>query len=280
MKIDLHIHSTYSDGLLTYDEILNIAKENNVTKISITDHDTIINLKNYKSLEKYYGMEIIPGVEISSNRKKLHILGYDIKDFDKMEKKLLDLKVENEERNKESIDILRKNGVDIDVERVKSISKNKIITYRDIIEYLYIKKYVKYKHDAFKKYIGSGAIAYVPSREMSVIEILELINETGGISVIAHPCSIQENISELVQEMLNYNLSGIEINKEQINIKDYEKFMEISKRYGLCLTSGSDFHDPAISNIGLEVEDNFLDKFEKKLIYRETRIWQINSMQK
>lgn len=265
MKIDLHIHSTYSDGLLTYDEIFKLAKENNVSKISITDHDTIINLKNCKLLEEKYGIEIIPGVEISSNRKKLHILGYGIKDFDTMEKKLIDLKIENEERNKESIDILRKNGIDIDVDRVKLISKNNIITYRDVIEYLYIKKYVQYRHDAYKKYIGSGAFAYVPSREMLVDEILELINETGGISVIAHPFTIQENIYELVQEMLNYNLSGIEINKEQISSEDYKKFMEIAEKNDLCLTIGSDFHDPTISNIGLEVEDNYLAKFQKKL---------------
>ena len=272
MKIDLHIHSIYSDGLLTYDEILNKAKENKLSKISITDHDTIINLKNYKSLEKYYGLEIIPGVEISSNRKKLHILGYDIKDFDKMENKLVALKAENEERNKESIDILRNNGVDIDIDRVKSLSKTGIITYRDIIEYLYIKKYVQYRHDAFKKYIGNGAVAYVPSREMSVKEILELIDGTGGISVIAHPSSIKENIYELIEEMLNYNLSGIEVNKEKISIEDYEKFIKIAKRYDLCLTIGSDFHDPAVSNIGIEVEDNYLDKFEKKLINRRKKI--------
>lgn len=272
MRIDLHLHSTYSDGLLTYDELLNIAKENDVSKISITDHDTIINLKNYKSLEKNYGIEIIPGIEISSNRKKVHILGYDIKDFDKIERILVNLKIENEERNKESIDILRNHGVDIDVDRVKSMSRNKIITYRDIIEYLYIKQYVQNKHDAFKKYIGSGAFAYVPSREMSVKEILELIDETGGISVVAHPWLIKENIYELIQEMLNYNLSGIEINKEQISTKDYEKLMELAKKYDLCMTNGSDFHDPETSSIGLEVEDNFLDKFEKKLINRGKRI--------
>lgn len=108
MIIDLHIHSIYSDGTLNYDEIINLAKKNNVDIISITDHDTIINLKNYKLYREKYNMNIIPGLEISSNIKNVHILGYGINNFEKLEKVLIDLKIENEGRNKESIEILKK----------------------------------------------------------------------------------------------------------------------------------------------------------------------------
>ncbi len=268
MIIDLHIHSIYSDGTLNYDEIINLAKKNNVDIISITDHDTIINLKNYKLYREKYNMNIIPGLEISSNIKNVHILGYGINNFEKLEKVLIDLKIENEGRNKESIEILKKNGIDIDFERVKEISKNGIVTYRDVVEYLYLKKYIVNRHDAFKKYIGKGAIAYVPSREMSIIEILDLIDSVGGISSLAHPCLINDNIDDIIKEMVYHNLSGIEINKDRIKPQQYYKYIEYAKKYNLCITRGSDFHDSKLNKLGGEVEDDFLDSFQKKLIFR------------
>lgn len=267
-KVDLHIHTKYSDGILSLEEVLNDAKKNNITELSITDHDTIINLKDYRDLKKKYGINIIPGVEISTNKRGMHILGYDITEFDQIEKFMYNLKKINEEKNIETIDILYKLGLDIDFERVKKMAVLDVITYKDIVKYIVKKGYVDNPHDVYKKYIGKGAPAYVPSITLEPKEVIELILNSNGIPVLAHPFLLDSNISleEEIISLINYGLEGIETIQPCMTQKQILEYEYYAKRFKLIRTVGSDFHDYRNSNLGIEVDDSYLDKFHDKVM--------------
>lgn len=272
-KVDLHVHTKYSDGILFLEEILDAAKKNNIIELSITDHDTIINLKNYYDLKKKYGISIIPGVEISTNKRGMHILGYDIIEFDKIEKVMYNLKKANEEKNIETIEILCKLGLDIDYERVKKMSALDVITYRDIVKYIVKKGYVDKPHDVYKKYIGKGAPAYVPSIMLDPKEVIELILNSNGIPVLAHPFLIDSNVSlkEEIINLINYGLEGIETLQPNMTEKQMLEYEYYTKKYNLIKTVGSDFHDYRYSNLGIAVDDSYLDKFHNKIIKKRRR---------
>ena len=269
-KVDLHVHTKYSDGNLSLEEVLNLAVNENLDEIAITDHDTIINLKNYKELEQRYSIRIIPGIEIPTNQRKLHILGYGITDYDIVESVLYDLKIYNENRNRETIDILRTEGIDISFDEVKKIAVSDVVTYRDIVKYMYQMGYVDDPREVYRRYIGKGTKAYVPSKELSIEEVLQLIERGNGISVLAHPFTISNDIdlNILISQMKEYGLSGIEIYPPKLNQKQIAEYEFMAKKYELFKTIGTDFHDCHYDKLGIEVDDNYLDHFHNKVLKR------------
>lgn len=268
MKVDLHTHTRYSDGNLTLDGILKLAKEQGLCEIAITDHDTIINLKNYSKLEDKYDIKIIPGIEIPTNIKKLHILGYGITKFDLVEDKLYKLKKYNENRNIETIEILKSDGIDISFSAVKEIATSDVITYRDIVKYMYKKGYVSNPHDVYAKFIGKGTKAYVPSKELTIEEVLLLIKSGGGFSILAHPFTIGDNIDleELIIYMKEFGLLGIEIYPPKLTYEQLTKYKNIVKKYDLIQTIGTDFHNSNYDKLGFDVEDDSLEPFHSRVL--------------
>lgn len=268
VKVDLHVHTKYSDGNLSLEEVLNLAISQKLTEIAITDHDTIINIKNYKELEKQYSIKIIPGIEISTNQRKLHILGYGIVDYDIVEKELHDLKIYNENCNRETIDILRNEGIDISFSEVKKGAVTDVVTYRDIVKYMYKKGYVNNPREVYSRYIGKGTKAYVPSKELTIEEVLQLIERGNGKSVLAHPFTISNdiNLDDLISRMKKYGLSGIEIYPPKLTRKQITEYEQIAKKYDLFKTTGTDFHDYNYDKLGIEVNENYLDHFHRKIL--------------
>ncbi len=269
-KIDLHVHTDYSDGNLGIRAVLDLAKKEELSTIGITDHETIINLENYLDLEREYGINIIPGIEIPADISKLHILGYGIKKMKKLEDVMLQLRMENEEYNKETIDILRKDGMDISYDDVKMLAGVDIITYRDIVKFLYQKGYVDDPRDAYTKYIGNGTKAYVPSRTLTYKEILNLIEDCYGISVIAHPFTIKQdvNLEELVCNMKKEGLLGMEITLSKVTSEQLRRYRYLIDKYNLIETTGSDFHNSEYDKLGIEVSDDYMTEINTVLMKR------------
>ena len=259
-KIDLHVHSSCSDGNLTIAEILNLAKNSNLSTIAITDHETIINLLNYEELEQKYGLSIIPGIELPTDIFKMHIVGYGIKDMSSLESEMNALRIENEKHNRETIDILARDGVDISYDSVKLLANGPNITYRDIVKYLYIKGYVNDPRDAFRKYIGQGCKAYVPSRSLSANEVLNLIDSCGGISILAHPFTINKDIELdcLVGDLKSNGLSGIEIYPPKLTSAQFDEYRRLAKKYQLIETIGTDFHNSSYHELGVLMDDDYV----------------------
>ena len=241
---DLHIHSSFSDGCLSPEEIVKEAKDKGIEYISITDHDTI--LSQYIIKQNIHGIKIIPGVEFSSEYKgtEIHILGYYIDIENESLKELVKLLQELRiARSKEIVKKLKENNIFINIDDLLA-ENNHVIGRGNIACELIKKGYVKTYKEAFNKYLMKGRLAYVDGFKIYYKKILKVIKDSKGISVLAHPGKIYRNIQieSVIKDMKVYGLNGIEVyhsahTKEQINY-----LYNLSKKHKLIITGGSDFH--------------------------------------
>lgn len=264
-KVDLHIHTNNSDGTLSIDDVLRLASKLNIQEISITDHDIIGHLKNYRHLEQIFNIRIIPGVEITADISKMHVLGYGIKDFDAVESFFEQLKVQNVEKNRQTIDILQGEGVDISFKNVMSVSASDLMTHRDIARYLVMSGYAKDSLEAYKKFIGKGNNAYVPSSKYTFEEVIRIIRESGGIAVLAHPYMLPRyvDLEDLIPRMKKCGLTGLEVYTKRHSKTQKDKLHKIAQKYDLLETAGSDFHNPTVDIMGIDVDNDFMKKIHK-----------------
>ncbi|MGL4849658.1 MAG: PHP domain-containing protein [Clostridium sp.] len=241
---DLHIHSSYSDGKLTPEEIIKIAIDKGVKYISITDHDSIdsqyIIDKNIKDIE------IISGIELSTeiNELEIHMLGYfiDYKD-EKLIARVDKIKEERIIRAKKICCKLNEIGIKLDVEKL--ILEHQAIGRAHIANEIVNMGYEENFKVAFNKYLIKGKQAYEQGKKLSYKEAINLIKESGGIPVIAHPGKIYRSmdIEKIIKELKCYGLEGVEVyhpshSKDKINF-----LYNICKKHKLLITGGSDFHD-------------------------------------
>ena len=198
-KIDLHLHTNLSDGVLSPEEVVKLSIKNNCFKISITDHEMV---NDYSDLANKYGISIISGVEFNSSIRNMHILGYGIDNMDIINDRMRELRLMNEDICLRVIELMEKAGYDISLEKIvdyliKSNLSYEMIDKRKIVKYLIYKGYVDNVLDAYNQLIGFNQEFYVPNYKISPYEIIDLIKESGGISVLAHPNTLNLSLDEL-----------------------------------------------------------------------------------
>uniref|UniRef100_A0A7V4N2X6 PHP domain-containing protein n=1 Tax=Thermodesulfobacterium geofontis TaxID=1295609 RepID=A0A7V4N2X6_9BACT len=246
--IDLHTHSTASDGTLSPEELVYLAKKEKLQALALTDHDTIDGLKPAYKTAKEVDLPFLCGIEISIKFEgpgHFHLLGYFLEPkIPKINEVLLKLKKAREERNKKMIEKLNNLGIRITLEELKKIAQGEI--GRPHIANLLVKKgIVKSFEEAFQKYLKKGAPAYVPKALLLPEEAIKLILEAKGVPVLAHPVTLKLNLLELknyIKKLKDFGLMGIEVFYPE-HTTDFTKFlMEFAKELGLLLTGGSDFH--------------------------------------
>ncbi|MBI4971141.1 MAG: PHP domain-containing protein, partial [Candidatus Omnitrophica bacterium] len=189
-RVDFHTHTTFSDGSYTPEELLRYCKEKNLRAVSVTDHDTITSYDDAKTAADKYGIELIPGIEISCQFEPgtLHVLGYFLNPKDpELVKTLEDIQKARAERNPMIIQRLNKLGVKITMEEVVAQSGGDQIGRPHFAQVLIKKGYAKNNEDAFRTYLGKGASAYVDKRRLSPKEGIDMISKAGGLAVVAHP---------------------------------------------------------------------------------------------
>ena len=265
-KIDLHVHTTYSDGALDIATLLNVVKRRKIKTVSITDHETIIGLTGYKEARKQYNLDIIPGIEMNVDYPGMHILGYGVEDFEKVENVFDSIKKENEQVVYDTIKLLQKNGVFISLEDVNLAAKNYhdsrkkvievnssifkynkkfILTKTDIARALVNLKYCRDIDDAYKKYIGSSCKNYIRTDKILTRDAIELISSCGGVCVLAHPMTANvkhTDLTSVCRKLKDYGLIGIEAYGARFNNKQTNSYLNIAKKLKLVVTAGSDFH--------------------------------------
>lgn len=246
-RADLHIHTTASDGLFPPDEVVRIAKEAGLRAIAITDHDTVGGVAHARAAAANFGIELVPGVEISTlaEGQDVHVLGYFVDTEQKwFLQRLQSLQYMREERNRQIIEKLNKMGIAITWEEVQAkkrdASPERNVGRPHIAEVLVDKGVVHSMDEAFDRYLGKDGAAYVTTKRMTPFEAIDLIKEAGGVPVLAHP-GLYEN-DALVEEIIAHGLVGLEVYHPDHDRERTERYRLMAERYGLIVTAGSDFH--------------------------------------
>ncbi|RHW35781.1 PHP domain-containing protein [Lysinibacillus yapensis] len=246
MKADLHMHSTYSDGADSLDVLFQKALERKLTHISVVDHDTTAHIEPALQLAEQYGVQFIPGIEISAfdfaRNRKVHILGYDFTN-DTHIKALCDPLLQR--RHQHSLWQLKKiqdSGFALSKERAMSYVKEGEILYKQHIMNALTEadftseSYQKLYRSLFKgEGIASGDIEYIDA-----FDAVRAICADGGYAVLAHPGQLDS--FDLAKELVTFGLSGIEVIHPDHSQEDADRIKKISSEYNLFQTGGSDDH--------------------------------------
>ena len=243
MIADLHTHTSFSDGMFTPDELLFKAQKANIKAISITDHDTLDGNYIAKEIAPKYDMDFITGIELScfDSQNEYHILGYCIDvDNEDLHKHLIAFKQSRIERAEIMTQRLNKMGIKIDFNDVIIKAGEAPITRPHIAQVIVESGYVSTTKDAFNLYIGDGGPAYAVKAIFQVEKAIKLINNAGGVAVIAHP-GYFINQKKLFQ-FIEAGLDGIEVNHPLHTAKLRREYHIIASQYWMLETGGSDFH--------------------------------------
>ena len=259
MYIDLHIHTTESDGSLTPSQVVHYAKEKGLKAIAITDHDTIHGNEEAIKEGISEGVEVIPGVEISVDYSPgtMHMLGYFITTEDPIlnEKLTLLLQDSRADRNPRIIEKLNKLGLSLTYDEVVQVSGGGQVGRPHMAQVLMEKGYIKSIKEAFDKYLGKGAPAYLDKFRLGAEEAIAMITNAGGIPVLAHPstlyCKSSDELDALVKKLVNQGLQGLEVYYSEHDERKTSSYKLLAKRYNLAITGGSDFHGKNIKGIDL-----------------------------
>jgi len=246
MGFDLHTHSRCSDGNSTPEELIREATAKELEGIALTDHDTVAGIAAAAAEAEHTGFRFIPGIELTTDfgTKEAHILGYG---FDwrhpGLTRKLETIIAAREERAKQIIARLNKRLIPLDWETVKSCATGGFIGRPHIFKAMELKGYIDRDHrdEYFNYYLGQdGGVAYVPHLEIETEEAVELINEVGGIPVLAHPGRIGSE--EFLRELIGFGLKGLEVYYPAHSPEQTAHFRELAEKLGLYATGGSDYH--------------------------------------
>ncbi|MBU1026593.1 MAG: PHP domain-containing protein [Candidatus Margulisbacteria bacterium] len=273
MPADLHIHTSFSDGTDSPEEIVELAKKNGLTTIAITDHDVTAGIEPAQKKGKELGIEVISGIELTTELPdtEVHILGYFI---DQQHPRLIEVITRIQEGRKERIvkicEKLREQGIEILPEEVFDLAGHYCAGRPHVARALIKKGYIRTFKEAFIKYIGFKGPAYVPHYKLSPAEAIKLINEVGGLAVFGHPAL--SKCDHLIPDFVAAGLAGIEVFYSSHSESETKHYLELVKKYGLAATGGSDYHGSnggRLSELGqIKLDDQWVKGLKDEHIRR------------
>ncbi len=289
-QIDLHTHTTHSDGSMPPAALMRLADELGLYAIAITDHDTVGGLQSLSEGRDAFACKLVSGIEISASYtiddyepQELHILGFGVDPYsEELEKGLETFREIRNTRNTEMIAALERNGVHIDYEELKAlcvsleheedtataVSHEPVIGRAHFARYLSDHAYVSSPMDAFTRYLSPGCCAYVPKKLADAKKAIGLIHKAGGLAFWAHPVnhlssrsriySIKgivsyENIETVALSLIEMGLDGIEALYSTYSPEDSYAMKQIARKHGLLISGGSDFHGELKPKISLGI---------------------------
>jgi predicted metal-dependent phosphoesterase TrpH len=248
--VDLHVHTFHSDGTFTPQEVVELAHRQGFFAIAITDHDCIDGIEPSITHAAKYGIEVIPGVELTAedDNLEIHILGYFIDwKAEWFARKLKEICTARVNRTYEMIDKLKSMGVKIDPQKVFKISGPGSVGRLHLAAVLYNEGYTSSISEAFRKYIGNHAPCYVKKFKLTPKEAIDMIIKLGGVPVLAHPRVLGRD--DLIPVLAEEGLRGIEVYHTEHPGNATLHYEEIAFKNNLLLTGGSDCHGMGKGNI-------------------------------
>lgn len=283
--IDLHTHSTESDGTLTPQELMQLASDIGLSAIALTDHDTVGGLSKAKPVAESLGIELVPGIELSTdyNGTEVHMLGFYIDDTNPaFLKKLQEFIDSRNLRNEKMAFLLQKEGFSITLEDLYREYPDSVITRAHFARYLVEHDYVKDRDTVFRKYLGDNCRCYVPREKITPFEAIDLIHLGGGLAFFAHPVLCHMNHDRLrffVRDLKEAGLTGMEAVYSMNSPGDERNMKKLAQEFDLLISGGSDFHgeNKPYIHLGtgkgnLRIPDSILDaiKAEKERVSQKS----------
>ena len=244
-RIDLHLHTTCSDGTLTPEETVDEALSRGLKLISITDHDTIRAIAPASKAAAGRDLRLLSGIELNTDYKgqEVHVLGYGFEpESDAMREALGVMLGGRSGRNEAILERLRALGKPVAMERVKELAAGKVVTRPHIAKAMLEAGYVRSIQEAFDKYLKKGAPAFVERRSLTPQEACGAILGGGGVPVLAHPG--KTNFDTLFRELLTCGLRGLEVYHPDHTESDSKRFLKYARKHDLLITGGTDSHGP------------------------------------
>ncbi len=245
-RLDLHLHSTASDGTLSPTDVVKLAAQTKLQIIALTDHDTTQGIDEALAAGDAAGVEVIPGVELSTSvdAGELHMLGYLI-DFHQssLVKRLAQFQEARRGRADQIVEKLNAIGVRLDLDRVRELAGEGSIGRAHVARALVEAGHVASMDEAFERYLSRGRAGYVARPRLSPVEAVELVHASGGVAVLAHPFSVAD-LDTTLARLVGAGLDGIEVFYSLYNDEQRHALANLAERFDLVPTGGSDFHGP------------------------------------
>ena len=258
-QIDLHTHTCRSDGSMTPTELIDLAIKKGLSKIAITDHDTVDGLKEAMEYARDKDIEVIPGIELSTEFKgrDIHMVGLNIEPEAEGFKQYLREFVESRDnRNDKMCKLLTEAGMPMTYEELKAEYPGSVITRAHYARFMFARGYTTYLKEAFERYIGDNCPYFIPREKITPAQGVELIKKAKGIPVLAHPMLYHMSwagIQELTDTLKPAGLMAIEAIYTTNTSSDERETREFAAKNGLLISGGSDFHGAAKPDVDLGV---------------------------
>ncbi|MFB3890831.1 MAG: PHP domain-containing protein [Phycisphaerae bacterium] len=252
--VDLHTHSTASDGQLRPAELIALAERKHLAMVALTDHDTMDGLAEARAAAAGFpGLRFVGGIEVSARfpTGTLHILGLGVDERSPAIASLCrQLVAARDSRNPRIIARLRELGIAIEMEDVRAVAGHgRIVGRLHIAEALRRKGHVKTTQEAFDTLIGNGRAAYVDKERLWPRQAIEAIRAGGGVAALAHPpqlrCANRAELERVLRSLIRDGLGGIEVYHSENTPEQTRLYLDLARRFRLAVTGGSDFHGPA-----------------------------------
>ncbi len=247
--IDLHSHTTASDGQHSPDELLALAASAGVTVLAVTDHDTVAGLAAAKEAAQSRGLELVPGIELSAFvlGREAHILGHFLRPEDPDIARFADkLRIEREQRMQQMVEKMRKLGFPVRMEDVYAIADKAHLGRPHLARVLVEKGWCVDTKEAFDRFLGDGRPAWVDRYRLDGADAIQLIRNAGGTATLAHPGTSKMNRME-VETLAKAGLAGLEVFHSDHNPSIRDKYLALAKEFDLVPTAGSDFHGEKVA---------------------------------
>lgn len=271
--VDLHSHSTASDGRLSPTNLVALAASRRLTALALTDHDTVAGLAEAEQAANDCGIRFVPGIEleVESETGEFHLLGLGISAWNREWSRRLDeIQVMRDQRNRRIFAKMTDAGIRGDYDEVRQLAQGGQVGRPHFAQFLVNRGKVETIQDAFNHFLGNGRLFYEKKAALPLPQALDLVHDGGGVAVIAHPMSLQLNYAELEPKLEAWKalgLDGIEAWHPGTDPRHCRRLEAMARRVGLKVSAGSDFHGEnrpdrqlGLTSGGRTIEDNVLEE--------------------